>query len=124
MAMLLFGIMGVSSLFSLFAFGGLAFRAIRLGGWLYDKYFWITAGISIISAGLLWFASLRTYQAMVLHITPYVQHPIGALTGVAIITAGLACLMRAQSLSRPHIGRLFIYACVGWLFVTFLWSVL
>lgn len=122
MAMLLFGVMGVSSLFSLLAFGGLALRAIKVGGWMHDKYFWITAGVAVISAGLLWFAALRTYQSMVLHVTPYVQHPVGALSGVAILTAGLACFMRAQSLSQPHIGRLFIYACIGWFVTTLFWS--
>lgn len=121
---LLFGTMGIASLFSIFSFGGLAVRRVGMLGFLNDRYFWISAGVSIFCLGLLWFALLRTYQTMVMEVTPYVQNPAWALTGVAVLCAGVSCLVRAQALSNPHIGKLFLYAISAWAGITILWSII
>lgn len=114
MAMFVFGVLGIASLFSLLSFSSLAWRRWRSGTVWRDPYFWLSLGIATICVGMLEFAVVRTFQAATHDPVPFVQNGSLALTATALIFAGLACFLRAKALAQPHVGRWFLVAVASW----------
>lgn len=114
MAMFIFGLMGVASLFSALSFAPLAWRRARFGNVWRDGYFWLSLGITLLCIGLLVFAITRTIQAATTGPIPFVLDITAALSATAVICAGLACFVRAKALTHPHLGRLFLLSLLAW----------
>ena len=82
-----------------------------------DSYFWLLSGVAVTSVATAEIMAVRIFQALG-EGTRYAQPAtFGILAALTSIVA-VFMKMRALAINRPDRGRLFIWLCGGWAFVT------